>query len=298
MCLTRRLNRQPYDRSDFESPGMLMYRALMRCVTKPLKSQRMALLVLASLTTLSAQADMARHKVRIEGHGQRTVVLEAGLGDTLDVWTGIQPQIAAGCARTMAYTRAGYPGSDAASGPRDAATIVTELRAELKRRGILPPYVLVGHSLGGLYMQYFARHYPEEIEGLLLVDSTHWNQHLQLGPEAPDAFGRRSTVLFMPWIMRRELLDSASAGEQVHVSPHAGVVPTIVLSRTRALHNETPASQALAELLQGEIAGTFPAARHVRVNDSGHYIQRDRPEVVIEAARELAGCEPLTSPTS
>jgi pimeloyl-ACP methyl ester carboxylesterase len=236
---------------------------------------------------------MARHKVRIEGQGAVTVVLEAGLGDTLDIWNNVQPLIAESCARTIAYTRAGYPGSDAASGPRDAATIVAELRAELKRRGIYPPYVLVGHSLGGLYMQYFARHYADEIEGLLLLDSTHWNQQLRLSPDKADAFGRRSTVLFMPWIMRRELLDSVSAGEQVHVSPHASVVPTIVLSRSRALNGETEQSQLKAETLQGEIASDFPAARHLRVNDSGHYIQRDRPEVVIEAARELAGCAPL-----
>ncbi|MEX0734480.1 MAG: alpha/beta fold hydrolase [Steroidobacteraceae bacterium] len=236
---------------------------------------------------------MTRHQVRIEGRGPLTVVLEAGLGDTLDIWTNVQPLIAASCTRTIAYSRAGYPGSDPASGPRDAATIVSELRSELKRRGIQPPYVLVGHSLGGLYMQYFARQYPDEIEGLLLVDSTHWNQQLHLGPDASDAFGRRSTVLFMPWIMRRELLDSTSAGEQVHVSPHASVVPTIVLSRTRALHGETPAAQALAENLQEEIAAAFPAARHVPVDDSGHYIQRDRPDVVVAAARELAGCAPL-----
>jgi pimeloyl-ACP methyl ester carboxylesterase len=278
---------------------MLMFRAVMSCVTHPLNPTRLALLVLASMVSnVSAEPEeVARHKVRIEGHGTRTVVLEAGLGDTLDIWNIVQPQIAASCTRTIAYTRAGYPGSDPAGGPRDAATIVSELRAELKRRGIQPPYVLVGHSLGGLYMQYFARQYPDEIEGLLLVDSTHWNQHLQLGPDAPDAFGRRSTVLFMPWIMRRELLDSNSAGEQVHVSPNASVVPTIVLSRTRALHGETPASQVLARNLQDDIAAAFPAARHVRVDYSGHYIQRDRPEVVVAAARELAGCAPLAPKT-
>lgn len=274
---------------------MLIYRAFMRCVTNPLKLPRAVLLVLASVASSvsAAPGDVARHQVRIEGHGSLTVVLEAGLGDTLDIWTNVQPLIAASCTRTIAYTRAGYPGSDPASGPRDAATIVSELRSELKRRGIQPPYVLVGHSLGGLYMQYFARQYPDEIEGLLLVDSTHWNQQLHLGPDASDAFGRRSTVLFMPWIMRLELIDSTSAGEQVHVSPHASVVPTIVLSRTRALHGETPAAQALAENLQEEIAAAFPAARHVPVDDSGHYIQRDRPDVVVAAARELAGCAPL-----
>jgi pimeloyl-ACP methyl ester carboxylesterase len=126
-----------------------------------------------------------------------------------------------------------------------------------------------------------------------LLDSTHWNQQLRLSPDKADAFGRRSTVLFMPWIMRRELLDSTSAGAQVHDSPHASVVPTIVLSRTRALNGETEASQVQAETLQGEIAADFPSARRMRVSDSGHYIQRDRPDIVIEAARELAGCAPL-----
>jgi pimeloyl-ACP methyl ester carboxylesterase len=269
----------------------------MRCVTNRLTPLRAVLLVLASFaSSVSASSgEGARHKVRIDGRGALTVVLEAGLGDTLDVWADVQPLIAASCTRTISYTRAGYPGSDPASGPRDAATIVSELRWELKRRGIHPPYVLVGHSLGGLHMQYFARQYPDEIAGLLLVDSTHWNQHLELRPDASGGLGRSSTVLFLPWIMQRELIDSTSAGEQVDASPHASGLPTIVLSRTRALHGETPASQALAEKLQEEIAAAFPAARHVRVDDSGHYIQRDRPDVVVAAARELAGCAAMST---
>ena len=267
----------------------------MRCVTNPLTPLQAILLVLTCVaSSVSASSgDRVRHKVRIDGRGPLTVVFEAGLGDTLDTWANVQPLIADSCARTIAYTRAGYPGSDPASGPRDAATIVAELRWELKRRGIQPPYVLVGHSLGGLHMQYFARQYPDEIDGLLLVDSTHWNQHLDLRPDASDAFGRRSTVIFLPWIMQRELIGSTSAGEQVNASPHANGLPTIVLSRTRALHGETPTAQALAEELQDEIAAAFPAARHVRVDDSGHYIQRDRPDVVVAAARELAGCAVL-----
>lgn len=243
----------------------------------------------------SASANEAiRHRVRIEGRGPLTVILEGGLGDTLEVWNDVQPSIASRCARTLAYNRAGYPGSNPASGPRDAQTIVAELRTELKDRGIAPPYVLVGHSLGGLYMQYFARQYPDEVSGLVLIDSTHWNQQLQMAPQATGAYsGRGAVVLFMTWIARRELEDSADAGNQVHVSPHAGHVPAIVLSSTQGTRGETPSLRTQAARLQEDIVADFPAARQIRVDGSGHYIQRDRPDVVINSARELAGCRPL-----
>ena len=234
----------------------------------------------------------SHHQIHIEGSGARTVILESGLGDTLDVWKDIQPRIAARCARTLSYTRAGYLGSDAASGPRDAATIVSELRAELDRRNIRPPYVLVGHSLGGLYMQYFARNFPGEVAGLLLIDSTHWDQHMVIDTKANQAYGaQREVTLFMPWIVRRELADSAAAGAQVHDSPAGPLVRTVVLSSTVWPRGGTAESAAREGRLQEEIAEEFPGARHVRVEGAGHYIQRDRPEVVVDAARQLAGCD-------
>jgi pimeloyl-ACP methyl ester carboxylesterase len=259
-------------------------------VSKPLQAWLLSLFVTGAF---ALPADSLHHRVKLEGKGTRTVILESGLGDTLDVWKTVQPLIASGCARTLAYNRAGYLGSDNSNDPRDSETIVSELRAELQRQNIKPPYVLVGHSLGGLYMQYFARNYPEEVAGLVLVDSTHWEQHLAMGNQANTPYSSRTAVtLFMPWIMRREINDSVDAGKQVHASPVALNVPTIVLSSTRGPAGETPAARALAARLQDEIAADFPAANHVRVNDSGHYIQRDHPEVVVEAARKLAGCKP------
>lgn len=249
----------------------------------------------AAMTAAAVPSASLHHKTRIIGEGSRTVILESGLGDTLDVWKDIQPRIADHCARTFAYSRAGYLGSDpAGDGPRDAVTIVAELRAELKKRNIDPPYVLVGHSLGGLYMQYFARNYPNEVVGLVLVDSTHWNQHMVVDPIANTAYQRgREVHLFMPWIMRREFKDSVAAGLQVHASPSASFVPTIVLSSTVPPRGETPTSRATEARLQDEIAADFPGAQHMRVVGAGHYIQRDRPEVVIDAVRQLAGCPAL-----
>ncbi|HEY3785125.1 MAG TPA: alpha/beta fold hydrolase [Steroidobacteraceae bacterium] len=260
------------------------------CLTARLQA---SLLYWCVTVALAVPAESLHHRIRLEGHGTPTVILESGLGDTLDVWNSVQPLISARCARTLAYNRAGYLGSDPSNLPRDSVTIVAELRAELQRQHIKPPYILVGHSLGGLYMQYFARNYPEEVAGLVLVDSTNWEQHLDPGNQANTPYNsRRAVTLFMPWIVRREISDSAAAGEQVHSSPHATGIPTIVLSSTRGPTGETPAARALAARLQDEIAADFPAARHIRVGDSGHYIQHDHPEAVAEAVRHLAGCKP------
>jgi pimeloyl-ACP methyl ester carboxylesterase len=259
--------------------------------TLPLTLAGVRVLLTLAIAIRACAAEPVRHLVHMEGHGRPVVILESGLGDTLDSWKQVQASIASDCARTLAYNRAGYPGSDPAKDHRDAATIVAELRGELRRRGIAPPYVLVGHSLGGLYMQYFARQYSDEVAGLVLVDSTHWNQQLLMGSAIQNTDARHATVmLFMTFIARRELADSGRAGEQVHASPRGKQIPTIVLSSTGALRGETPASRTEAARLQESIVADFPAARHVRVNGSGHYIQADRPRVVINSVRELAGC--------
>jgi pimeloyl-ACP methyl ester carboxylesterase len=263
-----------------------------RTVSFPIRLQA-SLLCLFATGALAVPAQSLHHRVKLEGRGSRTVILESGLGDTLDVWAAVQPHIAAGCARTFSYNRAGYLGSDSSDEPRDSATIVSELRAELSRQNIKPPYVLVGHSLGGLYMQYFARNFPDEVAGLVLVDSTHWEQSLAMGNQANTPYNSRTAItLFMPWIMRREINDSVAAGKQVHASPEALRTPTIVLSSTRGPLGESPSARALAARQQDEIAADFPGSDHVRVNDSGHYIQKDKPEVVVEAVRKLAGCKP------
>jgi len=166
-------------------------------------------------TAWGLPAEDLQHRIHVEGQGSLTVVLESGLGDTLDVWKDVQPQIASGCARTVSYNRAGYLGSDPSDDPRDSATIVLELRAELRRRHMPPPYVLVGYSLGGLYMQYFARNFPGEVAGLLLVDSTHWDQGLAANYAANTSYAGRTVVtVFMSWIMRREVNDTPSVTVQ------------------------------------------------------------------------------------
>jgi pimeloyl-ACP methyl ester carboxylesterase len=235
-------------------------------------------------------ADSSMH---IEGHGPVTIVFEAGLGDTGKAWRSVQASVADHCARTVSYTRRGYGiGSNATDGPRDAERIVAELRWRLAAGGISPPYVLVGHSLGGLYMQYFARRYPEEVQGLVLVDSMHTEQLGRVRAEMPVVYRMMNVVtVVMGGAMRREFAGLPATSAEIAALPETFNVPTIVLSSTRPAAGEKPGFRALLAQLQNELSDSYAARRHDFVPDSGHYIQRDQPQVVINAVRELARCD-------
>lgn len=251
----------------------------------------LGLLLLFVVPRSGVAGDSTIHRANLIGDGTATVVFEAGMGDTGDIWRKVQTAVASGCARTLAYNRAGYPGSPGNGAARDAASIVAELRDVLAARGLRPPYVLVGHSLGGLYMQYFARNFPDEVAGLLLVDSTHWDQLERIRLASPTTYAQlRVASLLMSKTMRREMQDSEDAGRQVNASPLPRDIPTIVLSSTKPALGETPAFRVLKRRLQDEIAEKYGARKHLFQIASGHYIQRDRPKDVIKAARELAGC--------
>jgi len=240
---------------------------------------------------LSGTEPSGTSALQIVGTGAVTVVFESGLGDTGDVWQSVQSPIAADCAKTVSYTRRGYRGTALAYGPRDAEHLVAELRSSLREFGASPPYVLVGHSLGGLYMQYFARAYPGEVRGLLLVDSMQQNQIARVKAVTPGTYRMLNAIT---WVtggeLRREFTGIAPTAAEIARLPHAKNVATIVLSSTQPSTGDTPAFRTLMAQLQGEIAADFGADRHEFVTNSGHYIQRDQPQKVIAAARELAGC--------
>jgi pimeloyl-ACP methyl ester carboxylesterase len=111
-----------------------------------------------------------RLNLLIAGEGAPTVIFASGLiGTTLD-WARVQHAIALRT-RTVSFDKAGLGFSDPGPMPRTAAAIVDDLRGALSAAGIAPPYVLVGHSAGGLQMRLFAFRYPLEVAGMVMVDS-------------------------------------------------------------------------------------------------------------------------------
>ncbi|ALO67056.1 hypothetical protein AS189_11810 [Arthrobacter alpinus] len=177
----------------------------------------MALLALASIggvyQTLGAAADAKAYPMpgqlidvggyslhlNCTGSGSPTVVLQPGAGEMSSNHGWIAPAVA-GDTRVCVYDRAGRGWSEPADTAQDATQIATDLHTLLKRGNVPGPYVLAGHSFGGLYVLTFAAHYPEEVAGMVLIDST--DRAPADNPEAPsgvpgsyDALGRVSTLI-------------------------------------------------------------------------------------------------------
>lgn len=221
----------------------------------------------------------------IAGYGAPAVVLENGLGGGLEWWAKVFPEVAKET-KVFAYNRPGTGASNDVSTPRDGDHIVEELRQTLRETGIAPPYVLVGHSLGGLYMQLYARRHPNEVAGLVLVDSTHPEQ--LKGAGARENWPAWAKVAF-------ETVTSKTAQEELAAIPATGAAmlalpplegkPVIVLSAKGPM-SETSEIARDANAKRVDIARLHPGARQVWV-DSGHGIPLEKPEAVVAAIHEV-----------
>jgi pimeloyl-ACP methyl ester carboxylesterase len=121
-----------------------------------------------------ALGPVGRHRLhyRCDGTGTPAVVLEAGIAASSLTWSRVQPVLARSTC-VCSYDRAGLAWSEAASTPRSISALVSELRRLVEHSGVQPPYVLVGHSFGGLVIRAFARAHPADVAGLVFVDPLH-----------------------------------------------------------------------------------------------------------------------------
>jgi pimeloyl-ACP methyl ester carboxylesterase len=134
--------------------------------------------------------------INCTGTGTPTVVIDAGLGDWSTVWAWVQPDVAK-ATRICTYDRAGYGWSDPGPLPRNAEQFAKELHTLLHEANIPGPYVMVGHSLGGLTVRVFTGMYPSEVAGVVLIDSMSPRQFLA-SSENPVTQGDPQSHPFVP----------------------------------------------------------------------------------------------------
>ena len=271
--------------------------------------------------------------INCTGQGSPTVILAAGSLEYSLFWALVQPEVAR-FTRVCSYDRAGYGWSEPSPHPRTANTMVEELHTLLVNAKVEGPYVLVGHSLGGMLMRVYAHNYPDEVVGMVLVDSLHEEQITRLpeiqkrllqegvrqvrmfallsstgimalapqnipNPGLPhDAYAQLQATVATTRVFETDVAE-LSAMEVSFAEVHAlritsfGNLPLIVLSAGR---EETIYSLSDAEnqqrweawqALQSELVALSSDSKQVIAEQSGHNIQLDQPDLVIDAIREM-----------
>lgn len=224
----------------------------------------------------------------LAGAGSQTVVLQSGLGDGKQAWTNVFAKLSASRA-VFAYDRPGYGESGDGVTARDPCSIASELRSLLSAAKVKPPYVLVGHSLGGLYQYAFAKLYPAEVAGIVLLDPTH-PQHWQRMQRDLPVFaalvsGMRATLFSAA--MRREFDDQEKCLERLAALPPIDNV-TRVLTRSRFELSELGPFESMVRALEPDWLTLTGAKQIERVVGARHYIHKDRPDAVVAAINAVA----------
>ncbi|ALV08590.1 alpha/beta fold hydrolase [Roseateles depolymerans] len=224
------------------------------------------------------------------GQGKPVVVLQSSIGDGRDPWVPVLSELRDRYT-VFAYDRPGYGDSTATPPtPRNPCGIATELHDLLHASGIQPPYLLVGHSMGGLYQYAFSRLYPDEVAGLVLVDAVHPMHTRRMQVEVPlmanmlESMSRR----VFRGMMQAEYLQQTDCVDAL-LPKRRPDVPVRVLTRTVYTQEETISGfEAMVHGLEPNWLPLIGGKGIQPVEGAGHYIQRDHPEAVVKAVDEVA----------
>lgn len=238
------------------------------------------------------------------GEGKPTVILEAGLGADHQSWAAVQPAVAQ-VARVCSYDRAGLGQSDPAPTPRTSQDVVQDLHQLLQQAGETGPYILVGHSFGGLHIRLFAHDYPAGVIGVVLVDAVHeawWQRAAALLPP-PDAddnsrlqnFRQFMTVEYADPAKTAEGIDIPATVAQLQQAGTLGDTPLLVLVAgipTVLAPGLPPALESqlnhlLQQTLPDELLALSSLSIRLPVEDSGHNIPQEQPDAVVVAIRTM-----------
>jgi pimeloyl-ACP methyl ester carboxylesterase len=238
----------------------------------------------------------ARLHVHCDGAGPTTVVLIAGFNTSSEIWAAIEPTVAQ-TTRVCSYDRFGSGASDAPPATQTFATEAADLHALLQSAGEPGPYVIVGHSFGGPEAVTFASMFPTEVRGLLLLDASPpaWNTAICAvpddGSDAAHVFQTLCVEQSSP-ANNAEHLDAPTAFAEVATINSLSGFPMIVAT---ADHHSYPGLAASEESRLDDVwndgqahwVSLASSAQLITVNNTGHNIQLDRPDVVLDKIHEL-----------
>ena len=222
------------------------------------------------------------------GQGEPTVIVLNGLASSIDEWMPVVRRVSAQT-RVFVYERRGNGRSPVIASARGSRVIAEELLEMLDDLSIDGPYVLVGHSLGAVYAQTFARLYPDEVVGLLLVDpSVEQLDRFMMG-EDEETTMPPMTLVFSPGAKAEFRGRRLAITDRDAAPPMPAGIPVTVLSAGRNMTGGYSELQEQVTALQSLMAADSDNGRHLIVENSGHNIQKEAPHAIeLEIARLVA----------
>ncbi|MBM3239712.1 alpha/beta hydrolase [Candidatus Poribacteria bacterium] len=217
-----------------------------------------------------------------QGVGTPTVVFNSNTD--MDWWVKVLPEVAK-FTKVFADNRPGREGSKPAMGQNTGKRVVERLHQLLEETGQHPPYVLVGHSYSGLFTNLFARTYPDEVVGVVFVDSTHpdqedwWHTHRPVESMITHEFAKATHN----W----EIFAFDKVAEDIKAAGPFPDIPVIVITAGKKWILDTQAWRDQWMRFQQDLVLLSPQGKHIIATESGHFIQDEQPAVVINAIKEI-----------
>ena len=220
-----------------------------------------------------------------EGSGSPTIILESGFDAGMETWGGIVDSLTH-YARVYTYDRPGYGRSNKKDPPRTFKEVAQQLHTNLIARNIPPPYLLVGHADGALIVNMFARLYPDETQAALMIDPAH--------PDFYDYLRENEALIYdllFDYIgkgQRRYEFDLIKdTSEDFKYAPEFPDIPLIVLMAGRHTTLESEALKAKTLEFHEDLKKMSSKGKRYLVEDSGYYIHKNNPNLIIENVLQL-----------
>jgi pimeloyl-ACP methyl ester carboxylesterase len=262
--------------------------------------------------TMDKSVSIGTHKLHIYciGAGSPAIVIDVGAGESYTSWQSVQEELAQDT-RVCAYDRAGYGQSEPGPMPRDSQRAADELHQLLLDSGEEGPFLLVGHSLGGLNMQVFAASYPEQVAGVVLLDPTPQGWMMGEGfPELRELFrqgtasmqdmadaarissdpGERAKVTLFEAMASEHEEIFAQTAQQIGAISSYGQLPLTVIGASDPDPRFGESSAAFRQFWNSEsrkLAAKSEKGRFVLAEGSSHHIHLDAPQLVMDAIHEM-----------
>ncbi|MBN1326910.1 MAG: alpha/beta hydrolase [Candidatus Cloacimonetes bacterium] len=217
-----------------------------------------------------------------QGVGSPTVIFNSNTD--MDCWIKVLPEVAT-FTRVFADNRPGHGRSKPAMGQNTGLRVVKRLHQLLEETGQKPPYILVGHSYSGLFTNLFARLYPDEVAGVIFVDSSH--------PDQEDWWHRNRPVetMIVNEIAKKsynwEIFDFERVAEDIKNAGPFPDIPVIVITAGKKWIFDTKAWREQWLKFQQDLVSLSPQGKQIIVTESGHFIQDTHPEVIIAAIKDI-----------